>query len=92
MFEAYLFHLSLYFSIDAPGTYIMQSDANTLPDPSIDGGVVALQSTKEVQLNAYSPIEITLSGIMTLSSKGQPENALSPILVTLFGIVTLCNE
>ena len=75
MFEAYLLHLSLYFSTDASGTYIMQSDANTLPDLSIDGGVVALQSTTEVQLNAYSPIEITLSGIFISARLLQPEKA-----------------
>ena len=40
-------------------------------------------------MNAELPIEVTLSGIVTLVSEEQYSNALSPIEVTLSGIVTL---
>ena len=40
-------------------------------------------------LNAKFPIEVTLSGIVTLVRLSHPQNASSPIEVTLSGIVTL---
>jgi hypothetical protein len=43
--------------------------------------------------NAEPPIEVTLSGIVTLFNRSHSENAESPIEVTLFGITTfLRNE
>ena len=39
--------------------------------------------------NAYSPILVTESGIVTDVNAEQPENAESPILVTILPIVTL---
>ena len=40
-------------------------------------------------LNAFSPIAVTLSGIVTLVRLEQDKNAPYPIAVTLSGIVTL---
>ena len=42
-------------------------------------------------LNANSPIEVTLEGMVTLVNPVQPENAELPIDVTLEGMVTLVN-
>ena len=43
-------------------------------------------------LNGFTPILLTLSGIVTLVRDSQPKNASSPIEVTLSGIVTLVRE
>ena len=48
-----------------------------------------LSSKNFVPKNALSPMEETLSGIVTLSRLEQPENALLPMEVTPVGIATL---
>ena len=42
--------------------------------------------------NADSPIEVTLSGIVTLANDSQPSNARSPIEVTPSGITMLVSD
>ena len=46
-------------------------------------------SSEEQPENAEEPIEVTLSGIVTLVRLEQPKNAEEPMLVTLSGIVML---
>ena len=50
-----------------------------------NAGIVAVSIGQP--LNAFSPMLVTLSGIVTEVKPVQPSNALAPMLVTLSGIV-----
>ena len=47
---------------------------------------------EEQPMKAYSPMLVTLFGIVMLVKDSQPAKAASPMLVTLSGIVTFVNQ
>src|SRR5262249_5711873 len=60
----------------------------TVSDAGDAVGVVTLVRLRQ-ELNASSPMLVTLSGIATLARPCHGKNAASPMLVTLLGMVTL---